>query len=189
MKKNAIKEHIIETASELFYAKGYNLVGINEIIAESNIAKATLYNHFKSKEDLCLAYLDHRDSILLNDMSEYCLLKAKGKKRIFAVLEFLLDFFNSKNFNGCWCLRTIAEVPKENKRIRNKIKNNKTHFLNFLESLVDDNLSDLSKKKRDSLSKRVYLLYEGALTESHLHNDKWPIIENMSLLKSILKEF
>ncbi|MEM6772989.1 MAG: helix-turn-helix domain-containing protein, partial [Bacteroidota bacterium] len=57
--------HIIKTASRLFYDKGYNLTGINEIIAEAGIAKATLYSHFKSKEDLCLAYLNYRDENLI----------------------------------------------------------------------------------------------------------------------------
>ena len=39
--KSDTRHHIIETASELFYKKGYNSTGINEIIKESGIAKAT----------------------------------------------------------------------------------------------------------------------------------------------------
>ena len=56
VRKSDIRENIVKTASELFYRNGYNSTGINEIIRESGIAKATLYNHFKSKEDLCLSY-------------------------------------------------------------------------------------------------------------------------------------
>ena len=57
MKHSEVKNRIIETASSLFYKNGYNATGINEIISETGIAKATLYNHFKSKEDICLAQI------------------------------------------------------------------------------------------------------------------------------------
>jgi len=59
MKHGLVKEHIIKTAADLFYTNGYNSTGINEIIKEAGIAKATLYNHFKSKGDVCIAYLKH----------------------------------------------------------------------------------------------------------------------------------
>ena len=60
MKHSEVKNHIVETASNLFYANGYNLTGINQIISEAGIAKATLYNHFKSKEDICVSYLQYK---------------------------------------------------------------------------------------------------------------------------------
>lgn len=186
MSKESTKDLIIETASQLFYAKGYNLVGINEIIEKSEIAKATLYNHFKSKEDLCLAYLDKRDNQFLIDIEAFCNKKTKGNKRLIAILEFLLQFFNSKDFNGCWCLRTLAEMPKDNVRVRKKIKHNKERFINLIRTLVDENKEKLSKKQKESLSKSIYMLYEGAVTESHVQDDSWPILSNIDLLKTIL---
>ena len=72
MKSNT-RAKIIETASELFYTKGYNLTGINEIIKESGIAKATLYSHFNSKEDLLVAYLEAKDAELLKNIKSFWL--------------------------------------------------------------------------------------------------------------------
>lgn len=189
MAKKNTRDLIIETASALFYSRGYNLVGINEIIEESGIAKATLYNHFKSKEDLCLAYLDKRDKELINNIQVFCDKKPKGPKRLIALLEFLLPFFESENFNGCWCLRTIAEVPQDNVRIRGKIKTNKNLFLDFIQAQVEENMSQLSKAKRLKLGRTIYLLYEGAVAESHLQNEAWPIKDNIVVLKTLLKQF
>jgi AcrR family transcriptional regulator len=188
LKKINIKELIVATASELFYERGYNLVGINEIIEKSGIAKATLYNHFKSKEDLCLAYLDKRDSEFLKSIRLFCSEKPKGNKRLLAILEFLLSFYKDKKFNGCWCLRTIAEVPKDNVRIRAKVKSNKNNFLEFIFELVSENKSNLTKKKQIQLGRRIYLLYESAVAESHLQNEIWPIDENIDILKTLLKK-
>ena len=81
MKHSEVKNRIIETASFLFYKNGYNLTGINEIISETGIAKATLYNHFKSKEDICLAYLQFKNTSFLKDIEAYTATKQKGKTK------------------------------------------------------------------------------------------------------------
>jgi len=120
---------IIHTASELFYKNGYNSTGINEVIAKAGIAKATLYSHFKSKEDLCIAYLTYRDEILSKNIKEFCAKKPKGDSQLLAVLKFLIPFFKSKQFNGCWCIRTIAEIQPQNKKIRESIQTSKLNFL------------------------------------------------------------
>ena len=185
--RDKTRNHIILTASDLFYQKGYNLTGINEIIEKAGIAKATLYNHFRSKEDLCLAYLDARDQELLEQLNQYCEQKKKGIARVIGILEFLIQFFESGEFNGCWCIRTSAEIPRENERIKLKIKQNKKEFLEFIEDLIKKNISNLTRSKRERLAKQVYLLYEGAVTESHLQKEDWPIHENIRILKTLLK--
>jgi AcrR family transcriptional regulator len=59
------RQQLIDTALPLFYEKGINSVGINEILSVSGIAKKTLYNHFTSKEELVLAALEQRNDNLM----------------------------------------------------------------------------------------------------------------------------
>lgn len=186
MKRSEIKDNIIETASSLFYKNGYNATGINEIIAESGIAKATLYNHFKSKEDICLAYLKYKNETFITDIKAFCTSKRKGKNQILALFDFLLSFFKDKDFNGCWCIKTVSEIPKDNVRVRSEIKNQKNNFISLISDLIKTNLDNLKSKEVNSLSKKIYLLYEGAVGESHLHQDKWPIKEAKSLCSIIV---
>lgn len=181
------RQHIIETASKLFYSKGYNLTGINEIIEEAEIAKATLYNHFKSKEDLCLAYLDYKNEGLLQKLDAFCSKRKEGKSRLMGVLEFLVPFFESKDFNGCWCIRTIAELPKENRKIKNKIRSQKEELLEFILELVKSNTKIRKEEGQRKLAKRIYLLYESAVSESHLQGELWPIIDCIEMLRDLLK--
>lgn len=181
------KELIIDTASNLFYDKGYNLIGINEIIEKSGIAKATLYNHFKTKEDILLAYLNKMDRQLMSSLQDFVAKKKSGNGKLVAVLEFLLPFFKQENFNGCWCIRSLAEVPQDNEKVRGKIKENKTRLLNYIKLLVIENKPDFKTKQQISLAQHIYLLYEAAVTESNLHDDPWPIEEAIKILKSRLK--
>ncbi|MBX2873011.1 MAG: TetR/AcrR family transcriptional regulator [Saprospiraceae bacterium] len=185
--KSKTRHTIIRTASDLFYEKGYNLTGINEIIEESGIAKATLYSHFRSKEELLLAYLDEKDQELLKSIKAFCASKPAGDEQLIAVLEFLIPFFEQEDFNGCWCIRSIAEVPRENVKVRTKIKSNKQAFRQFVLELVKSNKPELDEGQQQQLGNQLYLLYEGALTESHIQGAAWPIETSINLLKDKLK--
>src|SRR5689334_17963514 len=60
---SAARQRILDTAFRLFYAHGIRAVGIDRIIAESGVAKATFYKHFPAKDDLVVAYLDRVDGV------------------------------------------------------------------------------------------------------------------------------
>lgn len=186
MKHSDTKQNIIETASFLFYKNGYNLTGINEIISKSGIAKATLYNHFKSKEDICLSYLQFKNNSFLNDIELYCKSQVKGKSQVLAIFDFLQVFFKDKDFNGCWCIKTVSEIPKDNERIRTEIQNQKNLFIQLISKLIVSNLESLKSTEIESLSKQIYLLYESAVSESHLHQTDWPIKETKKICSLII---
>ena len=55
------RERILASAYELFSERGIRAVGVDEVIAHAGVAKATLYRHFRSKDELSLAFLEHRE--------------------------------------------------------------------------------------------------------------------------------
>ena len=57
------RERILGTAYELFSHRGIHDVGVDELVERAGIAKATLYKHFRSKDDLVLAFLEQREQI------------------------------------------------------------------------------------------------------------------------------
>ena len=186
MKHSEVKNRIIETASFLFYKNGYNSTGINEIISEAGIAKATLYNHFKSKEDICLAYLRYKNTTFIQDIGAFTTSKQKGKTQILAIFDFLQLFFQDKDFNGCWCIKTVSEIPIDNEKIRNEIQVQKNNFIQLIATLVTDNIDTIEAEKIKSVSRQIYLLYESAVGESHLHQTNWPIKEAKNLCSQII---
>lgn len=56
-----VRERILETASSLFYRQGVRAVGIDRVIEEAGVAKASLYRHFRTKDDLVAAFLERED--------------------------------------------------------------------------------------------------------------------------------
>ncbi|MEX0288154.1 MAG: TetR/AcrR family transcriptional regulator [Flavobacteriaceae bacterium] len=175
MKRSEIRQHIIQTASDLFYENGFNATGINEIISKSGIAKATLYHHFKSKDDVCIAYLKYRHDTFSKSLEDFVYSRPKGKAQLLGVFDFLTTFYSDPSFNGCWCVRTVAEIPRENIEIRDEIQKQKKELQEFLTQVVQDNKPDISKVASKKIANGIYLLYEGAVSESHLHQADWPI--------------
>jgi len=187
MKHSLVRQTIIDTASNLFYQNGYNLTGINEIIREAGIAKATLYSHFRSKDDICIAYLKNRNETFLKEIKAFSESKEAGKTQVLGVFDFLNNFFKDKSFNGCWCINTFSEIPRENAKIRTEIQNQKKDFLQLVEDLVITNYPNLSQKDQKIAAKQVYLLYESAISESHIHQESWPINAAKDMANKILE--
>lgn len=185
MKHNLVRQTIVETSTNLFYKNGYNSTGINEIIKEAGIAKATLYNHFPSKEDICLAYLDYMNDTFISSIKDHISKAQQGKPKVIAIIDFLRGFYKQDGFGGCWCIRTVAEIPRDNKKILAKIQNHKMELLSIIEDTVSD-ATNLNHQNASSVAKQLYVLYEGAVSESYLHRSDWPIISAIKSAKAII---
>ncbi len=167
--------HILKTAGSLFYRNGYHNTGINEIIKEAGIAKATLYNHFESKDAICIAYLEHRHRSFISALKAYAESRKIGKPALMAIFDYLIDVYRNGAFYGCWASRIYGELPQENRKIAEVIRQQKKYLLLFLEELVRRNFVNISKAEVEKISGGLYLLYESAMTESHVHKSDWPI--------------
>src|SRR5438309_605455 len=69
MRRNS-REVILAAASELFNREDVHAVGIDTIVARSGVAKATVYRHFRSKDDLFCAFLHRRDALVRERLRE-----------------------------------------------------------------------------------------------------------------------
>ena len=188
MQRPNIKAHLIIVAGQLFYTNGYNSTGINEIIKKAGVAKATLYHHFSSKEDICIAYLQQRHSVFMKSLHETVSRKEGSKAQLLAIFDFLRELYRKGDFHGCWAIKTLGELPPENKKVRSVIQQQKKELLLFLGEVVGDNIANISKAETEKISGGLYLLYESAVTESHLHNNDWPIHLARSIAPTLFAE-
>ena len=185
--KTSTHNKILETAKELFYQKGYNLTGINEIIAKAGIAKASLYSNFSSKEAICIAYLQEMGRELTENMTTFLQAKPQGRERLLGIFDFLEQVAVNDSFNGCWCVNMLAEIPPDNKQIRAEVLRQKKATYYFFKGLVQENLAVKEKEEIKSVTRKIYLLYEGALTECGVQNSAWPVKEAKEMMELFIK--
>src|SRR5260370_37512904 len=57
------RRRLLDVASALFYQEGIRAIGVDTIVEQSGVGKATLYRHFPTKDDLIDAYLEEEDRL------------------------------------------------------------------------------------------------------------------------------
>jgi len=183
------KQRIIETAVELFYTQGYLATGINQIIEEAAVSKASFYDHFKSKEDLCVTYLQARHHLFSG------LLKDKINEfdapidRFMAPLEFLSIRLPECNYRGCAFLNIASEITDTHSNIRKEVIYTKDGFKSLIRELTKDLRNSDAKYKDleiEFITNAYYILIEGAITASQIYGEIWPIEGARKSIKKII---
>jgi AcrR family transcriptional regulator len=168
MKAMDARTRIVVTASRLFYTQGYNSTGINQVIKEAEVAKASLYQYFPSKEDLLIEYLKET-AVTTNEMLRSVCDKYKTPpEKVMGLFDFLLQFMKQSEFKGCNFLNVAAELPEGHPVIRALIKKQK----NQTRGLFAEIMKPVGKEK---LADELYLLFDAALVSSKVYGDGWPI--------------
>jgi AcrR family transcriptional regulator len=104
------RQRILDTASRLFYAHGVRGIGVDAVIAEAGVAKATLYKHFASKDDLVLAYLDGVDERWRAQLrSAADAAGADPRAQLVGMFDALDAACRSDGYHGCAFINTAAE--------------------------------------------------------------------------------
>jgi AcrR family transcriptional regulator len=104
------RERILNTAFRLFYAHGPRGVGVDTIVAESGVAKATLYKHFPRKDDLVLAYLGNVDQVWFGQLRAAA--RAAGdqaRDQLAALFDALSSACRNEDYHGCAFINAAAE--------------------------------------------------------------------------------
>ncbi|SEF45381.1 transcriptional regulator, TetR family [Bryocella elongata] len=130
-KQSDPRERILEAADRLFYAEGVRATGTEKIMAASEVAKATFYRHFPSKDDLVAAYLEYRD----RSFFEYLDTPAPAKD-IHEALARIEQVVNRSDIIGCPFLRIASEYPDFAHPFHRVAIAHENRFLDYLTSLL-----------------------------------------------------
>lgn len=162
MKNSDVKTKVLNTAAQLFYKQGYNATGINQIIDESSIAKASLYNHFKSKTELLYAYLETLNTRWFEQLNDYLEKFTAPEDKILAIFDFRIQRQVSQEFGGCPFIKASAEVPVDDTRAFEIINRHKMNLRALILKLVQRIPQEQSILNHEQLTDTIYLLMEGA---------------------------
>ncbi|RNF34003.1 TetR/AcrR family transcriptional regulator [Paracoccus methylarcula] len=113
------RRRLLDTATRLFYTEGIRAVGIDRIIAEAGVAKATFYNHFPSKDDLVLTYIEELDQQGRDAVSAFP--EQPPRAMIAAIMGRISDAVTAGGWRGCPFLNAAAEYPDPNSPVRRAI--------------------------------------------------------------------
>jgi len=179
MKNSKAREAIIRTAARLFYKQGYSRTGINQIIEEADIAKSTLYQHFKSKEELLLAYLEEAGETTVTALIDAANKETQPLAKILSIFSYIDQLITQPDFYGCHFLNLVYEMPEGDELTRTEVKKQK----DAVRQLIGEAVNSL---KRPELADEIYTLFEGALIAHKIHQNNWPIQSAMNVVRKIV---
>ena len=164
LEKLGVKERIVTVATELFHKQGYGSTGINQIIEEAKVAKASLYYHFKTKEDLCVAYLEKRHADWCQAHHQFILDK---DDKVLATFDLLIHDNEVNHYRGCSFINLVSEIPPKHHQILRQVQKHKQYVqLFFQQQLIDFD---------EDLAFMVYSLFENAIVESQIFRSQAPV--------------
>lgn len=164
-----VRSRLLEAADRLFYAEGIHAVGIDRVLAEAGVAKASLYRHFGSKDDLVVAYLDARSAAF--EASQRARLQSvagAARVRVGAIFEAIWESAAHSTFHGCPFINAAAEYPADNHPVRQSVSRHRERFA----ALIGEQLPQHGSSPDDSLNHAhvtaIVLAYDGAMISAHV---------------------
>jgi AcrR family transcriptional regulator len=130
------REKLLATASELFYREGIHSVGVDRIIGEAGVTRATFYRHFPGKEDLVEAYLGVEDANIRGAFAAAESSGAEPKQLVGLVIEGLADDVARHHTRGCPFINAAAEYPDAGSGVRRTVARHREWFRSELESVL-----------------------------------------------------
>jgi len=161
------KERIVSTAAALFYAEGIHAVGVDRVVDEAGVAKATLYQNFASKEDLVVACVE-RHAATWHDIIATAPRARRGTpvQRVGAVFDLLRRGFIDPAYRGCPFINTAAEYADPHGPVAIAIVAHRAQVRDLFLEL----LAPLSTGRRRECADQLVLIHDGALVGAQ-HGD------------------
>ena len=157
------KERLLASAGRLFHEHGINATGIDLVVRNAGVAKASLYNNFANKEALVVAYLEQELDDWIKNAHALDDPRLPRRERIAALFEALARSVELNTFHGCPFTNAVIELP-ECTPVRTVAKQYR--------AIVRTHLATLSEADATSISvSRLVLLYDAAITAAKVGRD------------------
>ncbi|UVI33425.1 TetR/AcrR family transcriptional regulator [Paenibacillus spongiae] len=184
-KKETAKDRILRVASDLFYKEGVRAVGIDRIIEESGVAKASFYRNFPTKDSLVVAYLETRHGKRTETIEE-----AKRrhpyspKDQLYALLDDLVERLKHPEFRGCPFMNAVVEFPDlEHPGHRAAVNNRHLTWEKVEEIAKAGNVQNPVE-----LTSQIRILCDGAIMSAYIDKDSFQPAYFLSAARRLIED-
>ena len=159
------RERLLAAANELFYNEGVHTVGIDRVIEQAGVAKASLYNTFGSKDELVRAYLEGRHARVAERITRYLERYSDPRDRLLGVFEAQGELFAEQGFRGCAFVSASAESPGE------AVSRAADDYRGWVRGLLTGLAREAGAAEPEKLGRQLHMIYDGALLSARMDRD------------------
>lgn len=161
-------ERVLDAAERLFYQRGVQSVGMDDVRAASGVSLKRLYGLFPAKERLVEAYLERRDVRWRQRLAEHVERHEDPERRLVALFDWLGQWFAEPDFNGCAWINSYGELGAISEPVARQVRLHKEAVKDYVARLVAR--ADLPA----DLGEQVFLLAEGAMVSAAISRTAGP---------------
>jgi AcrR family transcriptional regulator len=166
------RTRLLATATRIFYTEGIHAVGIDRIVAEAKVTRATLYRHFPGKDDLIVGYLQEADGAIRGRVDGILAEGLPAADAIRAIARSIAQDIRSPGFRGCAFLNAAAEYPDPAHPVHRAVVVHRRWFEHTLTEL----LGRIGETPAEPAARHLVMLRDGAMAAGCL-SDPEPICE------------
>ncbi|MFE2932024.1 TetR/AcrR family transcriptional regulator [Streptomyces sp. NPDC059221] len=158
------RSRLLNTAGRVFYAEGIHAVGVDRIIAEAQVTRATFYRHFPSKETLIVAYLNEADRAIRDQVDTAVAAGLPAAETIRRVSTYIAQGIRSPGFRGCAFLNAVAEYPDPDHPVHRAVLTHRQWFLETVTGL----LAKIRENPAAPAARHFVMMRDGAMASGCL---------------------
>ena len=160
-----VRERILSVASELFYKNGVRAIGVDLVVDQAGVAKSSLYRHFRTKDDLIVAFLAREDVDFWATWDDVAARHADdARAELEAQLRWIGDRLGRANYRGCPQINVAAEFAEQDHPARQVAR----QHMQALRSRLTEIARRLGAASPDALAAQLALLVNGAFVSAEL---------------------
>ena len=160
-----VRQRILDTASTLFYERGVRAVGVDLVVDESGVAKTSLYRHFRTKDDLIVAFLEREDVEFWGQWDDVAARHAGDPAgEIEAHMRWIGKRLARANYRGCPQINVAAEFAEADHPARAVAKRHMQAMRTRLAALA----RELGAARPNDLAAQLGLLVNGAFVSASM---------------------
>ncbi|MGD1216881.1 TetR/AcrR family transcriptional regulator [Streptomyces krungchingensis] len=172
------RERLLRTAGQLFYAEGIHTVGVDRLVAESKVTNATFYRHFRSKEDLAVAYIGSVDQAIRTQIDSLTAADVPADGILRGIGASLVEQIRSPGYRGCAFLNAAAEFPDPDHPVHRAVVQHRAWFLQTITGLF----AQITAAEAEHAGRHFAMLRDGAMSAGYLGD---PVLAGETLLRGI----
>jgi AcrR family transcriptional regulator len=172
---SAARERILLTAHELFYREGIRSTGIDRVIERAGVTKVTFYRHFKSKNDLIIAYLMYRHDRWMRWFTAG--LRSNGGT-LKALVPTMAEWFRSPEYRGCAFINGVSEIAPALPVVAEITRRHKADMRRAITSLLPPG------RHRASLGHALAVAVDGSIVQAQFCTNVNVVIRDLRRLVS-----
>ncbi len=179
------KDRIMAVAGELFYRNGIGSVGVDRIIEDAGVAKATLYKNFRSKDNLIHAYLNEKHDVTVLALTAIAAGDLSASEKIDGIFGYLEQLTQDEKFRGCAFVLAVAESPLPDSPAYQWAHRHKAHVRGIFADVL---AQSVKRGQLDTVVEKMMVLYDGALISSALQGSPAPIHCALEMAHNVLQQ-